>query len=122
MGDRFEITRHMTSAEFDDALERTYLGQAHIAGTGPEGKTCRECRWFGLHDIMRKVSDKKTGAISWKTYKAPLHDAAGALRRLRCLRPILNKPKRRFPHTAEACRLFEASEHPHPERIAGKKQ
>ena len=114
MGDRFEITPHMTPAEFDGALQKTYLGQAHIAGTGPEGKTCRECRWFFIPDVERWVIVKKTGVGAYKTDKASTHDKEGMHRKMRCNRPILNKAKRRFTPFAQACRLFEQAEAPHP--------
>ena len=38
------VGEHLTAAPCDEALRQTYIGQAHIAGTGPIGATCRECR------------------------------------------------------------------------------
>lgn len=47
MPDHLEFGRFLTTSETDHAIRRTFLGQAHIAGTGPAGKTCRECAFFG---------------------------------------------------------------------------
>lgn len=82
--------------EFDAKIERTHLGQAHLAGTGPKGTTCRECAFFASDGHYAK-SDKKR---------------AGVLKDGRCLAPQPGKAKRRFPHTAESCLLFEANPNP----------
>jgi hypothetical protein len=89
--------QRLHDADFDAALRQTYLGQAHIAGTGPEGKTCRECKWWGK---------LKTDKIANPGYYAepPRH-----LKQARCHRPVPHKARRVFPHTAIACRLFEAA-------------
>lgn len=105
---------HLTEAKFDTPIRETFLGQAHIAGTGPEGKTCRECEhWHqwkfkklgaGLGGDWRPTSPGYNG----KRHKtAPLEP-----KKAYCNRPILNKAKRLIPHFAKACRLFVAAEHP----------
>lgn len=58
MGEFLNFSEHLTPAQFDSPIRSTYLGQAHIAGTGPSGTTCRECVFW------RRVStrkDPKTG-------------------------------------------------------------
>jgi hypothetical protein len=93
-------------ARFDAALKATHLGQAHIAGTGPEGKTCRECRFFGLLN--------REGEIASPGYYGKSSEFANCLKQARCHKPIPHKPKRRFPHHALACRLFEQDDSPFP--------
>ena len=46
MAQHLLFSEHMTAKEIHRPIADTYLGQAHIAGTGPEGKTCRECRFW----------------------------------------------------------------------------
>lgn len=98
------------------AIHETFLGQAHIAGTGPEGKTCRECVFWCLKR-WRKVE------YGYEEYRvAPGHfgkrhkKTPSELKKAKCNRPILNKANRLIPHHAKACRLFEQAENP-PEAI-----
>lgn len=90
---------HLTEA--DAPLQATHLGQAHIAGFGPAGKTCRECCHYGddAADYPDFYEGSKTG---------------GALKPGRCLYPIRGKARRKFPHSAKACRFFEQSDNPPP--------
>lgn len=104
---------HMTGAIFDEPIRETFLGQAHIAGTGPEGKTCRECIYW------RKMGWKKAPDGGYEQYvKAPAYFGAkhsktpNELKKQHCTKPILNKAKRLIPHFAKACRLFEPSDNP----------
>lgn len=46
MAQHLLFSEHMTAREVHKPIADTYLGQAHIAGTGPEGRTCRECRFW----------------------------------------------------------------------------
>lgn len=48
MRDHIEVNRHLKALPEHAALCATFLGQAHIAGTGPAGKTCRECALWGV--------------------------------------------------------------------------
>ena len=99
------FTPHLTMPETLEPILRTHLGQAHIAGTGPEGKTCRECsHWFNRDGNGRLCAAKYQGDGS-----GTLH-----LQGARCNRPILNKADRLVPHNADACRLFEQEESPPP--------
>lgn len=41
------ISDFLTSSPFDAAARQTHPGQAHFAGSGPAGKTCRECIFYG---------------------------------------------------------------------------
>lgn len=49
-----DFGKKMKPLPHEAGLRMTYLGQAHIAGTGPEGKTCRECRFFGVEKVENK--------------------------------------------------------------------
>jgi hypothetical protein len=46
MAEHLLFSEHMTAKDVHRPIADTYLGQAHIAGTGPEGRTCRECRFW----------------------------------------------------------------------------
>jgi hypothetical protein len=101
------------------AIAATFLGQAHIAGTGPDGATCRECVFWCLIK-HRKIED----GIYEKYQVAPGHfgkkhkSSPCELKKARCTRPILNKANRLIPHHASACRLFERNDNA-PEAIKG---
>ena len=51
-------TQHFTRV-YDDAMTAliagTAKGQAHWAGTGPSGKTCKECMHYGTDGRCQKV-------------------------------------------------------------------
>lgn len=87
-----------------ERIGQTYLGQAHIAGTGPEGKTCRECRWFGPPGY--------SGGVELGIYASCR--GGGRLRPQKCNKPIANKASDRIPYDAKACRLFEQRDVPMP--------
>lgn len=46
MAQHILFSEHLTAKEVHQPIAETFLGQAHIAGTGPEGRTCRECRFW----------------------------------------------------------------------------
>lgn len=46
MAQHLLFSEHLTAKEVHRPIAETFLGQAHIAGTGPEGRTCRECRFW----------------------------------------------------------------------------
>jgi hypothetical protein len=105
---------HLTAADFDSPIRETFLGQAHIAGTGPEGRTCRECvSWHQWkYDKSRDDFIPCSPGFFSKRHKAhPLEP-----KKAYCTRPIANKAKRLIPHSAKSCRLFEPAEKPVPAR------
>ena len=76
-----------------DQINRTHPGMAHWAGTGPEGKTCRECAdycWGGRYL-----------ASSGKHAKGELIPA-------KCRKGTGGK----FPHFARACKYFDPNPNP----------
>lgn len=97
----FSANPDLHNSPADAPLQATHLGQAHIAGTGPDKKTCRECVHFGLvgedwPDFFESGSKR------------------GGLKQARCQYPINGKANRKFPHTARACRFFEQNEEAPP--------
>ena len=102
MPEHLTFSEHMKRDPIDDAIGATFLGQAHIAGTGPKKRTCRECIYW--RKIVTKT-DKKTGEVN-KIIIAPDY-VDGELEELRCCYPIANKPRKKVPHFAKACRLFD---------------
>ena len=95
------IQDHLTEAPVDQLARASYPGMAHFAGTGPRGKTCRECTFWahGPHDYRAK-NGKYRGAIEpavCKKYKQ-----------------ITLQEGSRVPDEAMACRWFEQNENPPP--------
>lgn len=89
---------HRTMKDSMRPINSTHLGQAHIAGTGPEGRTCRECIKWHL--------------ITYEGKRGPYRrdrngDGMMELQPQKCRHRILNKTERRVPHDAAACRFFE---------------
>lgn len=112
MGEHLLFSEHLTEAKCDSPIRDTFLGQAHIAGTGPKGRTCRECIWWRLIGKRRQAGGGIVEFVKAPAYFGKRHkDAPGELKKQRCTRPILNKANRLIPHHAKSCRLFEASEH-----------
>ncbi len=108
MADHIALTPHLTREPNHDALVATFIGQAHIAGTGPEGATCRECRFWCEPD------GEGTIGVLWLRYSPRHKTKAGDLKRHRCRYRIPNKPRRRVPHDAKACRFFDRNPSPPP--------
>lgn len=114
MPEHLQFGEHLTSAPFDNPIKNTFLGQAHIAGTGPEGTTCRECvHWHKVRRFRDRADGVVREEIAPVEYFGPKHGASPCeLKKQYCMRPILNKAKRLIPHHALSCRPFEASENP----------
>lgn len=110
MGEHLAFGDHLTPAPFDNRIRGTYLGQAHIAGTGPAGTTCRECMFWRLFG-KRKQGGHVVEYVKDPAYFGKKHSSSPCeLKKQRCTRPILNKANRLIPHYAPSCRLFEAAE------------
>lgn len=69
---------HLTGASYDSSFRKTFVGMAHIAGTGPDGAMCLGCVFFSS-------GRKEEGTCGYK---------------------IPNKSKATFPKRASACRFF----------------
>lgn len=117
MAQHLLFSEHMTAKEVHRPIAETFLGQAHIAGTGPEGKTCRECRFWHAWKWRKLVGGGKELIAADPGYFGKKHKLQPlGLKKAKCNRPILNKANRLIPHGAKACRLFEPAEHPLPAR------
>jgi hypothetical protein len=82
------ISAKLTATSREELI--TWKGMAHFAGTGPRGRTCREC-------------------LSWD-WRAERRLANGHLKEARCKKFSENsqgKKGRKVPDNAEACRHFE---------------
>lgn len=113
----FPMAEHLTRNEGHRYLEKTHLGQAHLAGTGPDNRTCRECKhWY----CTRKRAD---GFYErFHPYEGG-DDGMMHLGPSKCNYPIAGKAHRRVPHSAEACRLFVAAvDAPEPSREPKRKR
>lgn len=95
---------HLTPAPVDDLARASYAGMAHFAGTGPAGKTCRECAFWahGPYDYRAKVG-KYRGLIEPATCNK--------------YRRITTRTGSKVPDDAMACRYFEQNQAV-PERFA----
>jgi len=106
------FSEHLTPAVFDRPIRETFLGQAHIAGTGPEGKTCRECVFW---HVWKWDNGGRSNEPAHPGYFNKDNPEKGlGLKKALCNRPIANKAHRRVPHEAKACRLFEENSNPPP--------
>lgn len=93
-------SRNLTQFDAQKRVMNTHLGQAHIAGSGPEGTTCRQCRYWGYHN---EEPYKYAGIDgSEKLY----------LQGEFCDKPILNKARRLVPHDAASCQFFVVNPKP----------
>ena len=97
-------SRHLTQPRpdsLDAKMQRTHAGMAHIAGTGPEGKTCRHCKHWANWSGRDRAS------------------AGGLLKPAICFKyqEAMRSAGKPVPHHAAACRRFE--ENDDPPRIAG---
>ncbi len=91
----------LTTVPGQELVGKTHLGQAHLAGTGPEGKSCRMCSHWHNYKGNKRHYDYLSNA-----------EGMMQLQPSRCRYPIMNKALRRVPHYAPACRFFK--ENPEP--------
>jgi hypothetical protein len=94
--------------EFEAKRLRTLPGMAHFAGTGPKGKTCRECsEWFSDYaDSYFAVNGKHHGILKPRPctkYTAMMQGKAGPA----------------IPYYAQACKYFDKVSTPPPIKHKG---
>lgn len=87
---------HLTkpNRELYEQMRRTPNGMAHWAGTGPAGKTCRECRFFEhgwRYYAQGKFHDTELKPAPCAKYRAMMNGKRGG----------------EIPNTTAACRHFE---------------
>lgn len=80
------------------AARVTHVGQAHFAGSGPPGRTCRECT---LWHWSAKVE-------GWSQLHVPKPSSCAKYKEL------MRAWGRRVPHGAMACRHFVMRDHAMP--------
>jgi hypothetical protein len=97
---------HSTGGALDEMARRTFQGMAYFAGTGPQGSTCRECKfWLYLGHHYSNTSQH-----------------VGAPKPARCEKFSEMKQGDRgaaVPHQARACKYFSPDEKPPPAKAIG---
>jgi hypothetical protein len=98
-----KLTPHLVrsdQAELIRQAQQTHRGMAHFAGTGPVGRTCRECAHWQ----------------SKRRWSAPGALGGGEPLASPCARyhVLMRQPGKPVPHSAWACRHFEQSPAPQP--------
>lgn len=85
--------------DFNEMVRNTPSGMAHWAGTGPKGRTCRECLYFG-------------GPPGSK----PEYNTHGLLKKAKCLQytTLSHRDGRPIPHDSAACKFFHENDKPPP--------
>uniref|UniRef100_UPI003BA8A676 hypothetical protein n=1 Tax=Stappia sp. TaxID=1870903 RepID=UPI003BA8A676 len=107
-----KMSDHMTAAPCDPQARQTYVGQVHFAGSGPEGRTCRECRhWFVWKNVFDEGLPRRVPSPP-PYYGAKHKETANELMPARCHVPLPGKARLSVPHHAAACRFFDPAEHP----------
>lgn len=101
------FTKHMTLPEASNRIKNTHIGQAHIAGTGPSGTTCRSCRMWANLAIGGTVMEYKYSGDG-------TGDGDMLLQPSMCNKPIANKANKRVPHNAAACLFYDENKSPPP--------
>lgn len=93
------LSDHLTASPVDTLARISHPGMAHFAGTGPHGKTCRECLFWkhGPHDYRAK-NGKYRGLIEPAT--------CGKYRAI-----TLNEGAK-IPDDATACKYFDENSEP----------
>jgi len=88
------ISDHLTESPTNRLARATHPGMAHFAGTGPGGKTCRECIFWshGPHDYRSK-NGKYRGLIEPAICKK--------------FQQMMRVQGEKIPDEAMACKYFE---------------
>jgi len=84
--------------------KETHKGQAHFAGTGPKGATCRTCAFWAFEQNM------------------PQYKADGTLHMQRCnkFQQMMRRQGNKIPHEASACRYHEEAQKDRPRQNPDK--
>ena len=92
MAAHVRVDRNLHAAGFEDRIAKTFLGQAHLVGNGPEGTACRSCRYW------RREEEDFDRAKAREAY---------------CEYPIPGKRRRMIPASAGSCRFHTELETNH---------
>ena len=88
-----------------DAVEQTHPGMAHLAGTGPEGALCCQCRKWGVIEKRRVVPPQRYGFRKGTLRPGELYQGY-------CHKFVHGKRTQLFPGNAKACIFFDQRENP----------
>ena len=96
-----KLTPRLTRDPVRDAASTTYQGMAHFAGTGPAGKTCRECRFW-----------RPTAGPASHQYGLQGSKHGRQLKEHCCFkfRALTGAYGPKIPHKVRACKYFEPAE------------
>ncbi|NPD15294.1 hypothetical protein HOY34_08790 [Xinfangfangia sp. D13-10-4-6] len=109
LSDHLQFGARMKALPHKAAIRNTFLGQAHIAGTGPEGKTCRECAFWEIGKVKDRIATPPRG-----TMRRATRPPQGRLKKGGCHKLKHRKANRRFTCNALACCLFGQRDEPPP--------
>jgi hypothetical protein len=89
---------HEGQEDFASLIPRTYDGQAHLGGSGPQGRVCRECQFW---------------LATWK-WDSAKGLAGGTPKPARCAKFQESAMRKGtpVPWCALACKYFAPAEHP----------
>lgn len=110
MGKHLKFSKGLSTAPCDAPIRNTFLGQAHIAGTGPAGKTCRECILWHEWKVLSIGGAPEPVNVGYGSNDPDaevlmLNDAP-------CNKVIGRKADDKVPHSALACMFFEQNPEP----------
>lgn len=112
---QIEVSPNLKPEASHVAIGATHIGQAHIAGTGPAGRTCEQCAlWHNWKKVKVGEELREVPTPSGR-YSKRHKDRPGERKDALCNKTILNKARRKIPASAIACRFFEAKEGKHHE-------
>ena len=98
------LNREGAEADFVARARHTHAGMAHLAGTGPDTATCRECLYWQHSNTWTAEGGKFSGAPK-----------PSPCRKFQVLTHA-STPGPKVPADAMACKFFDASEKPQPLR------
>lgn len=96
----YDDDNHLTKDRLSPLASRTHRGMAHFAGTGPRGKTCRECKYWA----------------ACNGYYAKSSRHGDTLKPSPCLqfRKLTGGEGPGIPGSAPACKYFDPAKDPAP--------
>lgn len=118
------MTTLITMRESKRPVTAIPLGMAHFPGTGPQGETCRTCRWWqgntveqALKDSQGEVSDRvlvpSTLYQRWRNGR-PLKQSCVKYRQIKRSQKDPDPRSRRIEHDTLACSHWLRARDPQP--------
>lgn len=72
---KLKLDHHLKGDSISALARHTHAGQAYFAGTGPDGKTCRECALWNMNGYKKTDKLLKKGSCEKGTGVVFDHDA-----------------------------------------------